>query len=156
MHSEQSWIRSAFAGFVATGPMTVFMLTSQRFLPKGQQYTLPPEMLTKDLMRRAHVRWHFSKIQILGVTLVSHFGYGTVVGALYRPLSKKGPLPAPVKGALFGIGVWVTSYFGLLPLLGMSASGQKEPGRRNFMMLLAHMLWGTVLGVVAEGLIKEA
>jgi len=35
--SSLSWLKGALAGFIATAPMTVFMLTTQRFLPKGQQ-----------------------------------------------------------------------------------------------------------------------
>ena len=46
--SGLSLLKGALAGFLATAPMTVFMLTTQRFLPKGQQYELPPELITKD------------------------------------------------------------------------------------------------------------
>src|SRR5437588_8311418 len=82
-----AWLKGALAGFFGTAPMTVFMLATQRFLPKGQQYELPPELIIKDLARRAHVRHHTNKVQILAATLVSHFGYGAVTGALYSPLA---------------------------------------------------------------------
>src|SRR6266702_5711332 len=87
--SGLSWLKGALAGFIATAPMTVFMLLTQRFLPKGQQYDLPPEIITKELAHRAHVRQHMDKRQILAATTVSHFGYGAAMGALYGPLSKK-------------------------------------------------------------------
>ena len=114
--SSLSWLKGALAGFIATAPMTFFMLATQRFLPKGQQYELPPELITKDLAHRAHVRWHMSKTQILAATLVSHFGYGAAMGALYSPLHKKLPVPTVVKGVIFGVVVWAGSYLGLLPL----------------------------------------
>ena len=154
--SEGAWLKGALAGFVATGPMTLFMLVTQRFLPKGQRYALPPEIITKELARRAHVRQHMNKGQVLAATLVSHFGYGAAMGALYSPLGKQISLPAAAKGLLFGLVVWVSSYLGLLPLLGMSESGQREPQRRNLMMIAAHLVWGTTMGVAADVLSSSA
>src|SRR5207248_2422364 len=145
-----SWLKGTLAGFIGTAPMTVFMLATQRFLPKGQQYELPPELIIKDLARQAHIRQHMSKMQVLAATLVSHFGYGAVTGALYSPLAKKLPLPAVLKGAIFGVAVWASSYLGLLPLLGISESAHQEPVRRNLMMIAAHIVWGSAMGVVAD------
>jgi len=148
--SGLSWGKGTLAGFIATAPMTVFMLATQRFLPKGQQYELPPELITKELAHRAHVRWHMSKTQILAATLVSHFGYGAAMGALYSPLDKKLPLPAVVKGVIFSVVVWAGSYLGLLPLIGISESAHKEPVRRNLMMIAAHLVWGSAMGLLAN------
>jgi uncharacterized membrane protein YagU involved in acid resistance len=131
------------------------MLATQRFLPKRQQYALPPEIITEELAHRMHVRWHMNKKQVEGATLVSHFGFGAAMGALYGALGKKVPLPSPVKGVLFGLVVWTASYLGLLPLSGMSESGQREPGRRNLMMIAAHVVWGSTLGVVTEFLAEK-
>jgi uncharacterized membrane protein YagU involved in acid resistance len=154
----RAWLKGALAGFVATGPMTIFMLATQRFLPKGQQYELPPEIITKELAHRAHVRQHMNKGQVLAATLVSHFAYGAAMGMLYSPfslLAKKIALPVLVNGVLFGLVVWAGSYLGLLPLLGMSESGQREPGRRNLMMIAAHVVWGSALGALADLLVRE-
>ena len=153
--SERAWLKGALAGFVATGPMTLFMLVTQRFLPRGQRYALPPEIITRELARRAHVRQQLNKGQILAATLVSHFGYGAAMGALYSPLGKKIALPAAAKGLLFGLAVWAGSYLGLLPLLGMTESGQREPQRRNLMMIAAHAVWGATMGIVADVLMRE-
>jgi uncharacterized membrane protein YagU involved in acid resistance len=149
---KPAWLKDALAGFIATIPMTLFMLGTQRFLPKGQRYDLPPELLTKELAHRAHVKSFLTKKQILSATLLSHFGYGAAMGALYRPLEKRMSLSAPVKGTLFGLLIWLTSYFGLTPLLGLSESGHREPARRNLMMLVAHVVWGSTLGIMATAL----
>lgn len=148
--SGPSWLKGALAGFVGTLPMTVFMLATQRFLPKGQKYELPPELITKDLAHRAHVRQHLSKAQILAATLISHFGYGAAMGALYSPLEKKVSIPGFVKGVVFGLAVWASSYLGLLPALGISESAYKEPLRRNLLMIAAHAVWGSVMGLLAD------
>ena len=150
MNPTLSGMQGAVAGFAGTVPMTVFMLLTQRFLPKGQRYALPPEIITKELAHRAHVRQHMNKMQVLGATTIAHFGYGAMTGLLYAPFANKLPLPAIVKGLLFGLLVWAASYLGLLPLIGMSESGQREPGRRNLMMIAAHVVWGATMGLVAE------
>ena len=145
-----SWLGGAIAGFIGTAPMTVFMLLTQRFLPRGQRYALPPEIITEELAHRAHVRHHMNKQLILGATMVSHFGYGAAMGALYSPLGKRVPLPSIVKGILFGLLVWAASYLALLPMAGMSESGHREPVRRNLMMIAAHVVWGFATGAMAE------
>lgn len=96
-----------------------------------------------------------NKKQVEGATLVSHFGYGAAMGALYGLLAMKIPLPSPIKGVLFGLVVWAGSYLGMLPLSGMSETGQREPGRRNLMMIAAHVVWGSTMGVVAEVLAEK-
>ena len=135
--------------------MTVFMLLTQRFLPRGQRYDLPPEIITKDLAQRARVRQHMNKRQILIATLFSHFAYGAAMGLLYRPLEKRGPWPPVAKGISFGLLVWAGSYLVLLPLLGMAESGQKEPGKRNLMMIAAHIIWGSSMAIVADELVRQ-
>jgi len=152
---EHALLKGTLAGFAATLPMTIFMLVTQRFLPKRQQYELPPEMITKELAHRAHVRHHLNKQLILGATTASHFGYGAAMGAAYAPLQKRVPLPAIAQGVLYGLLVWAASYLGLLPALGISASGHKEPVRRNLMMIAAHVVWGASMGAMASVLFHE-
>lgn len=147
---EPEILQGALAGFVGTVPMTIFMLVTQRILPKGQHYDLPPELITKDIARKMHVRWHMSKGMVLVATLVAHFGYGATMGIVYEPVKKRIVLPPLLQGALFGFVVWAASYFVLLPLLGLSEKGQKEPGQRNLMMLVAHLVWGATMGATAD------
>lgn len=150
-------LKGALAGFAGTVPMTIFMLVTQRFLPKGQHYDLPPELITKDIARKAHVRWHMSKGQILLATLAAHFGYGATMGAIYAPIEKNIPPPvekripfsALLQGIVFGVLIWAASYFVLLPLLGIAESGEHEPAQRNLMMLAAHVVWGSTMGAIA-------
>lgn len=145
-------LSNALAGFIATLPMTIFMLLTQRYLPRHQRYDLPPEIIVKDLAQRAHIKQHMNKSQILAATLISHFGYGATMGLLYPPLSKKLSLPTALKGAIFGFLIWAASYLGLLPLLGISERAPREPGRRNLMMIAAHLIWGSSLSLVADTL----
>ena len=145
-----SWIKDAVAGCAATAPMTVFMLFTQRFLPHGQRYELPPEIIIQDLARRAHLHWRLSKRQILLATLVSHLGYGAAMGLFYRPIERSMLGPSLVKGSGFGLLVWAASYLGLLPAMGLVESAYREPGRRNLMMIAAHLVWGSATGFFAS------
>ena len=148
--NTSSWLQGATAGFIATIPMTVFMLGTQRFLPKGQRYDLPPEILTKELAERAHVKQHMSKVLLFGENRDLHFGYGTTMGLLYSILGRRLPLTSSLKGMLFRFVIWVASYQALLPLLGFSESSDKETTRRNLMMIAAHFIWGAGTGVLTD------
>ncbi len=140
----------AIAGFLGTIPMTIFMLAMHRFLPKWQRYALPPQKITEELADRADLEKHMNKPQILGATLVSHFGYGSAMGVLYYFVGRSFSLPPLLKGALFGLIVWSASYLGLLPALSISPSADEEPARRNILMIAAHIVWGSTTGMVAN------
>lgn len=149
-NTTHTWVQGAIAGILGTLPMTIFMFSTQRFLPKGQRYDLPPELLTKELAELVHVKQHMSKGQILAATTVSHFGYGAVMGTLYSLLGRRLPFTSALNGLLFGIFIWVISYQGFLPLIGFSESAPGETTRRNLMMIAAHVIWGAGTGIVTE------
>src|SRR5579884_1677048 len=138
------------AGLIATVPMTLFMLLAQRLLPGHQQYALPPERITTKIAKRLGIGQKMNKPQRVGASLLAHFGYGANMGAMYVPFTKKLPLPPVVKGALFGLIVWVGSYFGLLPTLKLPNQAPKQPVQRNLLMIVAHLIWGTTLGATED------
>lgn len=152
---QRAW-RGAVAGTAATVPMSLFMFATRRFLPREHRYDLPPEIITKELAHRTHVKPFLGEKEIHAATTLSHFGYGSLMGTLYRLLYRRpflGPyryLRASIQGVFFGVGVWASSYLGLLPLLRMRAAGQREPGHRNLMMIAAHVVWGASMGGIAE------
>ena len=140
----------AAAGAIATIPMTLFMLLMQRLLPKWQQYALPPERITSELAERVGLEKHMNKRERVGAALVAHFGYGANMGALYTPFARKVTLHSTLKGAIFGLIVWAGSYLGLLPTMKMSEAATKESLRRNVLMIAAHLIWGTALGITQD------
>ncbi len=150
LQAEPVLMKGVLAGVVATLPMTLFMLTTQQLLPKGQRYALPPEIIIEELSKRTNIKLHLNKKLLQGTTLLSHFGYGAAMGALYSPLARTSFLPAFVRGTLFGLGVWTASYLGLLPLLHFRAAGDREPGLRNLLMLTSHVVWGATMGAAID------
>ncbi len=148
-----SLVKGALAGTIATVPMTAFMLLMMRALPRWQHYNLPPEKLTDELAKRAGIKQHMNKPQKVAVALVAHFGYGAAMGMLYTLFMQKGtlrPFPFLLKGNVFGLMVWGASYLGLLPAMNMPSTAPKETPHRNLLMIGAHLVWGTVMGLTTH------
>ena len=66
------------------------------------------------------------------------------------------PAPPALKGAAFGLGVWSVSYLGLMPALGVLNPATEHPGRRNALMIAAHLVWGSATGILFDRLQKRA
>lgn len=145
-------LSGALAGCIATAPMTASMELMYRLLPQHEQYPLPPSEITAELVDQTGVRDDLDIDEHVGLTLVNHFAYGAAAGAIYGPLAKYAPLPPAFKGIAFGLVVWTVSYLGLLPALGILRPATEHPGRRNLLMILAHVVWGSVTGLVAQRL----
>lgn len=149
-------LNGALAGCVATAPMTVFMEAAHRFLPRHEQYPLPPGEITAAVTADAGVHDELDREQHVALTLFNHFAYGTGCGALYGPLANTVPLSPVIKGIGFGLGVWAISYLGLLPALGILRPATEHPARRNLLMIVAHVIWGSVTGVLTERLARRS
>lgn len=143
-------ITGGLAGCVATIPMTLFMLLMHRVLPGHQRYALPPERLTKHLADRIHLGRHMNKPQLVGTSLLAHFGYGTTIGAIYNQLAIRLPFSPVLKGIVFGILIWGASYLGWIPAVELPEAANNEPIQRNALMILAHVIWGATTGYGAH------
>jgi hypothetical protein len=146
MRSRPGIAAGAAAGVLATLPMTVFMTTVHRRLPPGERDPLPPAKITARLEEKAGVDDDLTERQHTALTLVNHFGYGGLCGAVYGLAAQR--VPAGVStGVAFGLAVWAASYLGFLPPLGLHERATHEPVRRNAMMIGAHVVFGAALGV---------
>src|SRR5688572_23656586 len=75
-------MRGAIAGAAATAPMTAFMLTAFRFLPRREQYPLPPREITDEVRERSGLLAEADEPAALITTLAGHFAYGAAAGTL--------------------------------------------------------------------------
>ena len=148
-------IAGALAGFAATAPMSAVMLGLHRRLPFWERYPLPPRQITEEITERAGVRHHLDEEARQGITVTSHFAYGAAAGALYAPIAETIKAPPAVKGIVFALGVWTISYLGWLPSFRILPSATEQPPRRNSLMILAHIVWGAVLGTLTEKWSKQ-
>jgi putative membrane protein len=130
--------------------MSVVMLVLRRWLPRYERYALPPRQITKRATRKAGVGKYLEESQQSALTVLAHFGYGSATGTLYAPISRLIPGPPIVRGIAYGLLVWAISYLGLLPALGLLSPATEHPARRNILMIVAHVVWGAVLGLVVK------
>ncbi len=120
------------AGFVATMAMTSAMRRLHARLPPKERYPLTPrEIVDSTLAPPPAAAPDF--------TLVAHFAYGAGCGAL---LAAANPRIGRVGGSLAGAAVWLTSYMGWIPALGVLKPATGHPLRRNAVMVAAHLAWG--------------
>jgi putative membrane protein len=140
----------ALGGFVATGPMTGFMLVAKKLLPPEEQYSLPPREITERIAEQTGVADRTGEPEITVATLVNHFGYGAAAGVPYGLLASILPLPALISGMIYGCLIWAGSYLGPLPSLGVLKPATEHPPRRNLLIFAAHLIWGGTLALVAR------
>lgn len=141
-------IQGAGAGLIATLPMTLVMRAAWKRLPASEQYPLPPRQITKQVVGPRRF-WRLSAGKQSALTLLLHFLFGAATGSIYGMVEERVPLSSPVKGSLAGLAVWAGSYLGWLPAFGILPPATSHPWRRNVLMIAAHLVWGSTLGVLA-------
>lgn len=137
-------------GLIATLPMSALMLWARRKMPPDDRYDLPPEEITEHAAEKAGVESASRGPALDAATLVSHFGFGASAGAGYAPFANNLPLPWLIAGPLYGFSVWFTSYKGWLPAAQLLPPAEDNPPAVNRMMILAHLVWGGVLGWIVD------
>ena len=138
-------LEGAVAGFAATVPMSLSMLVGWTLLPRHEKYHLPPREILNAITDRVGIADQMSENQLVAATIASHFAYGALFGSVYASLRRRLPIDSRLMGALFGLAVWVGSYLGWLPALGILRPATQHPWRRNLIMILAHFVWGATL-----------
>ena len=157
----EQMIRGAIAGLAATGPMTIFMALAHRYLPRSQQYELPPATITDSALRKLGLAEQVPAGSQEALSVANHFAYGATTGALYGMLDglldAEPAHPAPgrpryARSIAYAMGIWTGSYLGWLPAAGVHRSALREPPARNTLMLAAHVVWGAGLALATEHL----
>ncbi|HZI17422.1 MAG TPA: DUF6789 family protein [Pyrinomonadaceae bacterium] len=148
------FVAGTLAGLAATVPMTLSMKLMHEQLPAEEQYPLPPRLITEEMAEIAGVDEKLDEPEMKGLTILSHFAYGAACGAIYGPLTKKLPAGGVLGGVAFGLAVWTGSYLGWLPAAGILTPATEHPGRRNALMIAAHVVWGATAGVLVEQLVS--
>jgi len=143
-------LRGAVAGGLATVVMSGFMFAAKKAGKKGGLMgEMPPEKITARLLDRLGWKSRSRETQDLLASL-THVGFGAAAGSLFITLERGLRVPGPpvLVGMLFGSCVWLVSYNGWLPALGiMPPLDRDRPGRPQA-MLLAHLVYGAALGAL--------
>ena len=141
MSATNRILLGALAGIAATCAMTAAARAMHRRLPAAERYSLPPREIVESGLPVATKR-SLDQHGRQTATVAAHFGYGAVTGALYAFLGRRGSI---LSGAAYGFLVWVVSYFGIMPGLRILRPAHDHPGRRNALMIAAHLVWGSTL-----------
>ncbi len=135
-------------GTVATLAMSGVMLAARRARWMGE---MPPRRIARVALRRPRggpMRGRTN--DALGTA--AHLLFGASLGAAFeRAYRGKGRRWAgPLAGAAFGAAVWLVSYAGWLPALGILPPPHRDRPGRPSGMLVAHLVYGAVLGALAD------
>lgn len=122
----------AIAGIAGTVAMTAAMRRLHAQLPEKERYPLTPREIVDSAAAPAGE-------QAKAITLAAHFAYGAACGAL---LAAADPRMSRRRGALAGSAIWLGSYMGWIPAVGLLKPATEHPLRRNALMITAHIAWG--------------
>jgi uncharacterized membrane protein YagU involved in acid resistance len=149
----------ALAG-VAGG--TVMALMMRKVAPK----VMPKKMLPSEFVPKKAVEWaedktgdaeRLSEATEMKTGMAAHLAYSAAAGAgfaLLRPALRR--VPAPLTGAMYGNALWLISFEGWMPMLGVMERTTEKPPRKWPAPIMAHTIFGVVTALALEGLEKAA
>jgi hypothetical protein len=151
MNAVRSLLAGAAAGALATIAMSAVMLVAKRAGITGE---LPPERITRRAIE-AVVDEPPRDDQEDAAAAVAHLGFGAAAGALFAVLTlltdatrRSAPIAASA-GVLYATCIWLVSYQGWVPALGIMPPASRDRRGRVATMLAAHWVYGAALGALA-------
>ncbi len=136
----------SIGGGVGTVAMSLVMLGARRAGLVGE---LPPGRMAAALYDavglQARPRWARNALAVM-----LHLDFGAAAGGLFALLRGRLRLPvAPaLQGIAYGVVVWLVSYMGWVPAVGLMPAATRDEPRRPVVMVLAHGVYGAVLGAL--------
>jgi hypothetical protein len=151
MKTIRSLLAGATAGAVATVAMSALMLAAKRI---GITGTLPPELIARKAIEAVADNPPGDDKED-AVAAVAHVGFGAVAGVIFELLiiradaARRSAAIGASAGALYATGIWLVSYQGWVPALGIMPAASRDRRGRVATMLAAHWVYGAALGVLA-------
>lgn len=152
MQTLRSLLAGATAGAVATVAMSALMLVAKRI---GITGTLPPELIAREAVE-AVAGDPQSDDREDAVAAVAHIGFGAIAGAIFELLmmrahaARRSAAIGALAGTMYATGIWLVSYQGWVPALGIMPAASRDRRGRVATMLTAHWVYGAALGVFAR------
>jgi hypothetical protein len=78
-----------------------------------------------------------------------HVAFGSAAGALFAVAAPRMPGPGWLRGVSFATGLLLISYEGWVPAARILPSLHRQSTTRQASLVVAHLLYGTVLGRLA-------
>lgn len=145
-------VSGALSGVAATGAMSMLMAAWRWSLGGGP---FGPTVVTDRTLAPAGVLPDTAPARAT-VRMAAHVAFGSGVGALYavatptvlRAVPGVRAVPAPARGAAYGLGVWGVTYGSALPALLRLPPPSRDRRGRQPRLVVAHLVYGAVLGAL--------
>lgn len=136
--------RGAVAGTVATLPMSAVMVAAGRL---GVMNRPPPKRIVEEALDATGIP--HSEPTEAALAVAAHFGFGAAAGGVYTTITPR-RFRGVRSGICFGLLVWAVSYAGWIPGLRILPPPAKDRPGRQWTMVVAHVVYGAVLGRLAR------
>ena len=150
-------LKGALAGLTGTVAMTLALRrVLPRVLPRRARRPFLPATVTQGLERKLTGRRRLSDHQRRGVTVPMHYAFGAGAGLGYGLLRAAAHrTPPALLGSAWGLAIWITSYQGWIPALGLArAESERRPAQR-VVPVLSHLVFGIATAYAFEALSGE-
>jgi len=131
-------LNGAAAGVVATVAMSAALAVAAK---AGQLREPPPRAIVRTLLPG------LSTESVNTGALLAHLGYGATAGAVHRALLRG---PAVTASVGYALAIWAGAYEGWVPLIRALPPAHLDDRRRQASMVAGHVVYGAVLGLLAE------
>ncbi|MDP9865946.1 MULTISPECIES: DUF6789 family protein [Streptosporangium] len=138
-------VNGAAGGVLATAVMSAVMLAGDR---AGLMPDQPPKRIARAFLPGHR---HRPKRGEGALGAITHFGFGAACGALYA-LTCGRRRPPVALGVAYGLAIWLVSYQGWVPRLGILPPISGDRPGRPAVMAAGHAVYGAVLALVVNGL----
>ena len=142
-------LSGAIAGLGATAVMSAAMLAARS---AGLTRTLPPARIAEVAIEEATHR-PAQEDERRVVASAAHLGFGAAGGAAFGIIRQaagiRGPVASVVTALAFANVVYVVSYQGWVPALRIMPPASRDEAGRVGTMVVAHWIYGAVLGALA-------
>ncbi|QYC42314.1 hypothetical protein Nocox_23555 [Nonomuraea coxensis DSM 45129] len=138
-------MKGALGGTAATATMSVVMLAGSRL---GLMPDQPPKRIARAMLPGHR---HRPKPGEGVAGALAHLGFGAAAGSLYGLLTRGRHTPAPL-GAGYALAIWLSSYQGWVPRLGILPPAVRDRRGRQAVMVAGHLVYGTTLALTLNRL----
>lgn len=144
----EAMVDGAIGGAAATVAMSAVMVAAEQ---RGWLGEHPPQLIAGAALDAVGLPAREERTRDM-LAVAAHFGFGIASGALFGALHRRlrPPIGAAPHGTVYASLLWGLSYQGWIPALGIMPPPERDRPGRPTAMLLAHWVFGAVLGVVLD------
>ena len=127
------------AGLVATAVMTATRIAASE---AGVMRKRPPHSEVVGRLRAVAGHWPWGRKAERTAT-IAHYAFGGGAGAIYAVVAPR--RARPVGGAVYSGVIWVTSFLGVFPRVGLMPRPSRDDRGRQIVTAVDHVVYGLAL-----------